>query len=401
MSTHLSQRALDIPPSPIRKLLPFELEARSRGNHVYKLNIGQPDVPTPERFFQALNTDLPPVLGYGPSQGLPEFQQAVAGYYQGIGIPFEAGEIMATVGGSEALFFAFLAVANPGDEIIVFEPFYTNYIGFAIYAGVKLVPYTTRAEDGFHLPSRAELERLITPRTRAILVCSPNNPTGTVLTRAELEMVGDLAVEHDLFVISDEVYREFAYDGQVPTSMMAIEKAWDRIIVCDSISKRFSACGARIGNLATKNTQVFQSVLRFGQARLCPATAEQMGAITLYTLGRDYYEKVRSEYQTRRDAIFEGLMTIPKVVCQKPAGAFYIMAQLPVDDGDRFAQWLLTDFSSGKETVMVAPGAGFYATPGAGRQEIRLAYVLESAQCRRAMELLREAVHQYPGSLLK
>jgi len=401
MSTHLSQRALDIPPSPIRKLLPFELEARSRGNHVYKLNIGQPDIPTPEGFFRALSTDLPKVLGYGPSQGLPEFQQAVAGYYQGIGIPFEAGEIMATVGGSEALFFAFLAVANPGDEIIVFEPFYTNYIGFAIYAGVKLVPYTTRAEDGFHLPARAELERLITPRTRAILVCSPNNPTGTVLTRAELEMVGDLAVEHDLFVISDEVYREFAYDGQVPTSMMAIEKAWDRIILCDSISKRFSACGARIGNLATKNAQVFLSVLRFGQARLCPATAEQMGAITLYTLGQDYYEKVRSEYQTRRDAIFEGLMTIPKVVCQKPAGAFYIMAQLPVDDGDRFAQWLLTDFSSGKETVMVAPGAGFYATPGAGKQEIRLAYVLESAQCRRAMELLREAVHQYPGSLLK
>jgi len=308
---------------------------------------------------------------------------------------------MATVGGSEALFFAFLAVANPGDEIIVFEPFYTNYIGFAIYAGVKLVPYTTKAENGFHLPPRAELEKLITPRTRAILICSPNNPTGTVLTRAELEMVGELAVDRDLFVISDEVYREFAYDGQVPTSMMAIEKARDRIILCDSISKRFSACGARIGNLATKNAQVYQSVLRFGQARLCPATAEQMGAITLYTLGEDYYDKVRAEYRMRRDAIFGGLMKIPQVVCQKPAGAFYIMAQLPVDDGDRFAQWLLTDFESGGETVMVAPGAGFYATAGAGLQEIRLAYVLESAQCVRAMELLHEAVRVYPGSKLK
>ncbi|MBU1410833.1 pyridoxal phosphate-dependent aminotransferase [Myxococcota bacterium] len=401
MTTQLSKRALDIPPSPIRKLLPFELEARARGIQVFKLNIGQPDVPTPRRFFEALNTDLPPVLGYGPSQGLPEFQQAVAQYYQRIGIPFETGEIMATVGGSEALFFAFLAVANPGDEIIVFEPFYTNYIGFAIYAGVKLVPFTTRAEDGFHLPARAELEKLITPRTRAILVCSPNNPTGTVLTRDELEMIGQLAVDRDLFVISDEVYREFAYDGQVPTSMMAIEKAWDRIILCDSISKRFSACGARIGNLATKNAQVYLSVLRFGQARLCPATAEQMGAITLYTLGPDYYEQVRREYKARRDTIFEGLMAIPQVVCQKPAGAFYIMAQLPIDDGDRFAQWLLTDFESGGQTVMVAPGAGFYATPGAGKQEIRLAYVLESAHCRRAMELLREAVQVYPGSLLK
>ncbi|PKN25764.1 MAG: aspartate aminotransferase [Deltaproteobacteria bacterium HGW-Deltaproteobacteria-22] len=401
MTTQLSQRALDIPPSPIRKLLPFELEARARGIQVFKLNIGQPDVQTPRRFFEALNTDLPPVLGYGPSQGLPEFQQAVAQYYQRIGIPFETGEIMATVGGSEALFFAFLAVANPGDEIIVFEPFYTNYIGFAIYAGVKLVPFTTRAENGFHLPERAELEKLITPRTRAILVCSPNNPTGTVLTRDELEMIGQLAVDRDLFVISDEVYREFAYDGQLPTSMMAIEKAWDRIILCDSISKRFSACGARIGNLATKNAQVYLSVLRFGQARLCPATAEQMGAITLYTLGPDYYEQVRREYMARRDAIFEGLMAIPQVVCQKPAGAFYIMAQLPIDDGDRFAQWLLTDFESGGQTVMVAPGAGFYATPGAGKQEIRLAYVLESAHCRRAMELLREAVQVYPGSLLK
>ncbi len=398
-TTLLSQRAIDIPPSPIRKLLPFELEAKKRGTHIYKLNIGQPDVPTPRSFFDALSTDLPPVLGYGPSQGLPEFQAAVGEYYRRLGIPFENNEIMATVGGSEALFFAFLAVANPGDEIIVFEPFYTNYIGFGIYAGVKLVPYTTKAENGFHLPERSEIEKLITPKTRAILLCSPNNPTGTVLSREELEMVADIAIDRNLFVISDEVYREFAYEGEMPTSMMAIERAWDRIILCDSISKRFSACGARIGNLATKNPQVFQSVLRFGQARLCPATAEQMGAITLYNLGEDYYGEVRREYQSRRDAIYDGLMKIPGVVCQKPHGAFYIMAQLPIDDGDRFAEWLLTDYSMDGETLMVAPGAGFYATPGAGKQEIRLAYVLKSAQCSRAMDILGDAVQKYPGKL--
>ncbi len=398
MSLQFSQRAIDIPPSPIRKLLPLELEARKRGVHIYKLNIGQPDIPTPEVFFQALNSDLPPVLGYGPSQGLPEFQKAVAGYYQRLGLPVEPSEVMATIGGSEALFFAFLATANPGDEVIVFEPFYTNYIGFAIYAGVKLVPYTTRAENGFHLPAREEIEKLITPRTRAILVCSPNNPTGTVLTRGELEMVLDIAIEHDLFVISDEVYREFAYDGETPTSMLALGRGYERILLCDSISKRFSACGARVGNLVTKNPELFQSILRFGQARLCPATAEQVAAVSLYNLDAGYYENVRREYQARRDAIYEGLMRIPGVVCRKPHGAFYIMAQLPVDDGDAFARWLLTDFSSAGETVMVAPGAGFYATPGAGTSEIRLAYVLQSEHCRRAMEILGEAVRAYPGA---
>lgn len=400
MSLIFSQRAIDIPPSPIRKLLPLELEAKKRGTRIYKLNIGQPDIPTPDVFFKSLNSDLPQVLGYGPSQGLPEFQKAVADYYRRIGLPVEPHEVMATIGGSEALFFSFLAVANPGDEIIVFEPFYTNYIGFAIYAGVKLVPYTTRAENGFHLPAREEIERLITPRTRAILVCSPNNPTGTVLTRAELEMVLDIAGDRGLFVISDEVYREFAYDGEKPTSILALGRGYDRILLCDSISKRFSACGARVGNLVTKNPDLFQSILRFGQARLCPATAEQLAAVSLYSLSDDYYDGVRREYQARRDAIYEGLMRIPGVVCRKPHGAFYIMAQLPVDDGDAFARWLLTDFSSGNETVMVAPGAGFYATPGAGANEIRLAYVLQSEHCSRAMEILGEAIRAYPGTKL-
>lgn len=400
MSLTFSQRAIDIPPSPIRKLLPLELEAKKRGIQIYKLNIGQPDIPTPEVFFQSLNSKLPQVLGYGPSQGLPEFQKAVANYYQRLGLPVEPHEVMATIGGSEALFFAFLAVANPGDEIIVFEPFYTNYIGFAIYAGVKLVPYTTRAENGFHLPTREEIEQMISPRTRAILVCSPNNPTGTVLSRTEMEMVLNIAQQHDLFVISDEVYREFAYDGETPTSILALGDGYDRILLCDSISKRFSACGARVGNLVIKNPDLFQSILRFGQARLCPATAEQLAAIALYNLDSSYYEGVRREYQARRDAVYDGLMRIPGVICRKPHGAFYIMAQLPVDDGDAFARWLLTDFSSHGETVMVAPGAGFYATHGVGANEIRLAYVLKSEHCIRAMEILGEAVRAYPGSKL-
>jgi len=400
MTIQLSQRASDIPYSPIRKLLPFEVEAVKRGTKIYKLNIGQPDIETPEPFFNALSSDLPEVLGYGPSQGLPEFRKAVSDYYKKLDIPFEPDEIIATVGGSEAIFFAFLAVANPGDEIIVFEPFYTNYIGFAVYAGVKLVAYSLKAENGFHLPPREELEKLITPKTRAILSCSPNNPTGTVFTAEEIEMLADIAVDHNLYIISDEVYREFSYSGTTPPGIMSQPKAHNQAIVIDSISKRFSACGARIGNFATKNRELYDAVLRFGQARLCPATAEQMAAISLYEMTHDYFDTVRAEYKTRRDAIYNGLMKIPGTVCQIPDGAFYIMAKLPIDDGDRFAKWLLTDFSYEGETVMVAPGAGFYATPGMGKNEIRLAYVLSEEKCVRAMEVLAKAVETYRNEVM-
>ncbi|MBU1219767.1 pyridoxal phosphate-dependent aminotransferase [Myxococcota bacterium] len=391
----LSQRSSDIPYSPIRKLLPFEVEAVKRGIKIYKLNIGQPDIATPAPFFTSLGNDLPEVLGYGPSQGLPEFRKAVSDYYKRLNIPFEPDEIIATVGGSEALFFAFLAVANPGDEIIVFEPFYTNYIGFAVYSGVTLVPYTLKAENGFHLPAREEITRLITPKTKAILSCSPNNPTGTVFTQAEIEMLADIALEHGLFIISDEVYREFSYTGQTPPGIMSVSRIWDQAIVVDSISKRFSACGARIGNFATKNRCLYDSVLRFGQARLCPATAEQLAAVSLYSMSDDYFESVREEYRRRRDAVMKGLGEIDGIVCHSPDGAFYIMAALPIDDGDRFAKWLLTDFSHEGETVMVAPGAGFYATAGMGKNEIRLAYVLEAEKCTRAMEILKVAVEKY------
>ncbi|MBU1240771.1 pyridoxal phosphate-dependent aminotransferase [Myxococcota bacterium] len=391
----LSKRAVAIPPSPIRKLLPLELKAREAGKHIYKLNIGQPDIETPQAFFQALREELPPVLAYGPSQGIAPFRNAVSEYYQKLGIPFSPEEIMITTGGSEAIFFAFLAIANPGDEIIVFEPYYTNYFGFAVYADVNLVPCTLKAENGFHLPPAEQIESLITEKTKAIICCSPNNPTGTVFTREEVGVLAGIAKKHDLYVVSDEVYREFAYDGEMPTSIMAFEEVWDRAIVIDSISKRFSACGARIGNLATKNPQVYQAVLRFGQARLCPATAEQMGAVSLYKLGDDYYASVRDEYMKRRDVIFRELENIPGVVCHMPEGAFYIMVKLPIDNADHFAEWLLTDFSHEGETVMVAPGAGFYATKGMGEDEIRLAYVLEADQCKRATQLLKMAVEQY------
>ncbi|MDA3864418.1 MAG: pyridoxal phosphate-dependent aminotransferase, partial [Deltaproteobacteria bacterium] len=287
------------------------------------------------------------------------------------------------------------AIADPGDEIIVFEPFYTNYKGFAIYADVKLVPYSLRAENGFHLPEAKDIEQLITPRTKAILMCSPNNPTGTVLRQDELEILAELALKHNLFLISDEVYREFAYDGVKPASIMSIPEVQDRIIVVDSISKRFSACGARIGNLATKNSEIFNAVLKFGQARLCPATAEQIGAAALYSLRDDYFNQIREEYRQRRDTIYEELMKIPDVVCQKPRGAFYIMVKLPIDDGNKFAKWLLTDFERNKETVMVAPGEGFYATAGLGKNEIRLAYILNSDHCKKAAKLLKEAVIEY------
>ncbi|MBN2723314.1 MAG: pyridoxal phosphate-dependent aminotransferase [Deltaproteobacteria bacterium] len=401
MRVQLSDRAVNIPYSPIRKLLPFEVEATKRGTKIYKLNIGQPDIETPAPFFKALGNDLPEVLGYGPSQGIPEFRKAVSDYYRSLDIPFEPDEIMATIGGSEALFFAFLSVANPGDEIIVFEPFYTNYSGFAVYAGINLVPYTLKPENGFHLPARSEIERLITPSTKAILSCSPNNPTGTVFSVEEMQILASIANDNNLFIISDEVYREFSYSGEIPPSIMSQQSVWDRAIVIDSISKRYSACGARIGNLATKNKDIYDAVLRFGQARLCPATAEQMGAVTLYEMNHEYFDTVRKEYSIRRDAIYEGLMKIPNVVCQKPSGAFYIMAQLPIDDGDSFAKWLLTDFSFEGETVMVSPGAGFYATPGMGKQEIRLAYVLEEEKCTRAMELLAIAVEKYRTEVMK
>ena len=389
----LSQRAREMPPSPIRKLVPFAEEARRRGVHVHHLNIGQPDIETPPAFWEALR-EHPRVLAYDHSLGLVEYRKGLVEYYRRWGIDVGVGEICVTTGGSEAITFAFSALCDAGDELICFEPFYTNYNGYAVQARVKLVPVTCRAEDGYHLPPDAEIAAKITPRTRGFLICSPNNPTGTVLTRAELERLAGLAVKHDLWVVSDEVYREFTYEGK-HTSAMDIPALRERAVLLDSVSKRYSACGARIGCLISHAPALNDSILRFAQARLCPPTLEQMGALAMTRVPADYFDAVKAEYQARRDCVVDSLAQIPGVLCKKPAGAFYIMARLPIADSDDFARWLLTDFDCKGSTVMVAPGDGFYATPGLGKDEVRIAYVLKLDHLREAMGCLARGLEVY------
>jgi len=390
----ISQRAKDMPPSPIRKLVPLADEARKRGVKIYHLNIGQPDVPTPPEFMNAVRNYNERVLAYGNSKGSWRFLSGLVRYYRRRGIQVEEKDIQVTTGGSEAIIFAMICVAGVGDEIILFEPFYTNYNGFARMAEVKLVPITLQAENGFHLPPQEKIEAKITPKTRAILICSPNNPTGTVYTREEMEMIVRICKKHDLFVLSDEVYREFIYEGR-HTSIMHIEGASDRAILLDSISKRYSACGARIGCLVSKNQQVMDAALKMGQARLCSPSIEQFGATAALEIEDEYFERMASEYKRRRDTVYVELMKIPGVVCLKPSGAFYIMAKLPVEDVEDFARWMLTDFSLEGETTMIAPGPGFYATPGKGRDEARIAYVLNVDDLKKAMRILAEGIKRY------
>jgi aspartate aminotransferase len=303
--------------------------------------------------------------------------------------------VIITLGGSEAIHFSFCVVADPGDEIIIPEPFYTNYNGYASYADVKISPLTLRVEDGFRLPPAEEIEARITPKTRAILLCSPNNPTGTVYTPEELERVISIVKKHDLFLIGDEVYKEFVYDGGTHKSLLEYEEVKDRVIVVDSISKRFSSCGARIGAVVTRNSQLYQSLLRFAQARLCPPTVEQKAALAAYRMGLDYFKPVKEEYERRRDVLYEGLKDIPGVVIQKPQGAFYIIVRLPVKDAEHFVLWMLQDFHLEKETVMVAPAQGFYCTPGKGKDEVRIAYVLKEQDLRRAIVVFKEGLNKY------
>jgi aspartate aminotransferase len=390
----ISQRANRMPPSPIRKLVPFADEARKRGIKIYHLNIGQPDIPTPPEFMEAVRNYREEVLAYGHSKGSQEFLSALVSYYGRKGIQVEEKDIQVTTGGSEAIIFAMICVADPGDEIVVFEPFYTNYNGFAQMADVQLAPVTLQAENGFHLPSRKAIEKKITPRTRAILICSPNNPTGTLYSRDELQMIARIAAEHDLFVLSDEVYREFIYEGK-HTSIMHIDGISERAIIMDSVSKRFSACGARIGCLVSKNQAVTDTALRMGQARLCSPSIEQHGAAAALAIPDEYFEKMAAEYKKRRDAVYDELMKIPGVVCQKPGGAFYIMAKLPVADIEDFCRWMLTDFDLDGETTMIAPGPGFYATPGKGRDEARIAYVLNVGDLKKAMKCLAHGIQKY------
>lgn len=393
----ISQRGRTIQASPIRKFKPYADQAIAEGVKVYFLNIGDPDVPTPKVVAEAFHAYQDEVLNYGPAQGFLDLRQAIASYFNSYGIKLQTDNIIITVGGSEAVHFAFCVVADPGDEIIIPEPFYTNYNGFASYAGLKIVPLTLKAEEGFRLPPVEEVERLISPRTRAIVLCSPNNPTGTVYSREELERLIMIALKHDLFLIGDEVYKEFIYDGISHVSLLEFDEAKDRVIVADSISKRFSCCGARIGAVITRNEEVFQALLRFAQARLCPPTVEQRAALAAYRLGRSYFDPIRAEYQKRRDILYEGLTKIPGVILHKPQGAFYINVKLPITDSDDFVRWLLVDFRMNQETVMVAPGSGFYATPGKGKDEVRLAYVLKEQDLRRALNLFQVALEHYPG----
>jgi len=335
------------------------------------------------------------VLSYGPAQGFLELRQAIADYFNSYSIPIDSENVVITIGGSEAIHFSFSAVADPGDEIIIPEPFYTNYNGYAAFANVKIVPLTLRVEDGFRLPPSDEIEARVTPKTRAILLCSPSNPTGTVFTPEELERVISIVEKHDLFLIGDEVYKEFVYDGGTHKSLLEYEEVKHRVIVVDSISKRFSSCGARVGAVVTRNEDVYQAVLKFAQARLCPPSVEQKAALAAYRMGLDYFKPVKQEYERRRDVLFDGLKDIEGIVIHKPQGAFYIIVRLPIKDCEHFVQWMLTDFHHDKETVMVAPAQGFYCTPGKGKDEVRMAYVLKEQDLKRALVVFKEGLKKY------
>lgn len=393
----ISSRAKTMPPSPIRKLVPFAEAAKKRGIKVYHLNIGQPDIPTPEVMMNAFRNHEIKVLEYGHSGGLWEYREGLVKYYRRHDIHVSKEEILVTTAGSEAIIFAMLATMDEGDEMIVPEPFYTNYNGFAVEAGVKVVPVTCRAEDGFALPPDAEIRAKITPRTRAIMICNPNNPTGYVYRLEEMNRLRALVLEHDLFFFSDEVYREFVYDGKKHHSVLHLEGLDDRAVLLDSISKRYSACGARVGCLVTHNKDILESALRFGQARLCPPTMEQLAALAAVDTPQSYMDAVFNDYNRRRETVFNALGKIPGVVGQKPSGAFYTVVKLPVDNADRFCRWLLEEFDDKGETVMLAPANGFYATPGLGDDEVRIAFVLNSAAMERSMEILKKALQAYPG----
>jgi aspartate aminotransferase len=390
----VSSRGLALPPSPIRKLAPYADAAKARGVKVFHLNIGQPDLETPKVMRDRLKS-VDPVIAYSPSQGTPQFVAAMCRYYETVGLKVLPQELVATTGGSEAVMFAFLCLAEVGDEVIVFEPFYTNYSSFATMAGVKLVPVQCRGEEGFHLPPREAFEKARSKRTRFVLLCNPNNPTGTVYSREEVQRVADFCRDHDLFLVSDEVYREFVYGGISATSALDIAGMDDRVVVVDSLSKRFSACGIRLGCLVSRNPDVIAAVIRAAQGRLSPPGLAQILALGMSEITPDYYEGVRSEYQKRRDVIYEELLKLPDVFLRKPEGAFYVVARLPVKDADAFARYLLEEFSFEGATVMVAPAAGFYATPGLGANEVRMAYVLNCDDLRKAIRVLGEGLKAY------
>ena len=383
--------------SPIRKFYPYQVACNKKGIKIYHLNIGQPDIQTPPAYFEAIRDFSQPVLEYAPSPGIPQLIQAVQAYYARLGISYEEGDILVTTGGSEALQMALNCILDTDDEILIPEPFYPNYNTFVNCAGGKIVPIPTTPEEGYHYADRERIEPLITPRTRAIMISNPGNPTGVVLTPEQMRMIADIAKEHGLFLIADEVYREFIYGDEPLQSMGAYRDLDENLILIDSVSKRFSACGARIGVLITRNQTLQQHALKICQARLSVATLDQVASAALYQVDPHYFDSVRAEYRRRRDTIYRKLQEIPGVVCKEPQGAFYVMAKLPVPDTDAFQTWLLTEFQDNHETIMYAPGGGFFSDPALGKTQVRFAYVLNCQDLERAMDLLKLGIAQYNG----
>ncbi|MBR6088087.1 MAG: pyridoxal phosphate-dependent aminotransferase [Prevotella sp.] len=393
----ISTRGVEMPESPIRKLAPLAAAAKARGTKVYHLNIGQPDLPTPQVGLDALKNVDRKILEYSPSQGYLSLREKMVGYYAKYDINVTADDIIITSGGSEAILFAFMACLNPGDEIIVPEPAYANYMAFAISAGAKIRTIATTIDEGFALPKVEKFEELINSRTRAIMICNPNNPTGYLYTRREMDRIRDLVKKYDLYLFSDEVYREYIYTGSPYISVCHLQGIEDNVVLIDSVSKRYSECGIRIGALITKNKEIRQAVMKFCQARLSPPLIGQIVAEASLDAPEEYLREVYDEYVERRKVLIDGLNRIPGVYSPIPMGAFYTMAQLPVDDSEKFCRWCLEKFEYEGETVMMAPGAGFYTTPGAGRNEVRIAYVLKKPDLERALVVLKKALEQYPG----
>ena len=401
MEMEIAKRVASMQFSPIRKFNKYGFEAEANGKTVYRLNIGQPDVETPECFKEAINNFDKKVIAYAESGGVTELLDAMIDYMKLYDMNYEREDILITNGGSEALTLIFTSLLNPGEEALIAEPFYTNYNTFCNQVNGKLVPLTTSAEDGYAWAKRDLIEAAITPNTKAICCISPGNPTGRVLTLDEMKLIGEIAKEHDLWIISDEVYREVAYDDREVTSFGMLEDLADRVILVDSVSKRYSACGARVGAVISKNKELMSGILKLAQGRLCCPTLEQVGAAALYRLDKSYYDEAKAEYCARRDAAYEEISKIPGVVCQKPGGAFYLTAKLPVDSTEDFLMFMLTEFDDNGETVMFTPASGFYATPGLGKNEMRIAYVLTPDKMRRGAELIKLGIEAYNKKLGK
>ena len=396
----ISKRGREMPSSPIRKLVPFAEEAKRQGRRVYHLNIGQPDIRTPEIAIRAVKNLEQKVIEYSHSAGNESYRKKLSLYYQNLGIPVNHTEMLITAGGSEAILFAMMSTLDPGDEVIVPEPYYANYNGFTITAGVVVKPVISKIETGFALPPIEDFEQMITPRTRGIIICNPNNPTGYLYSRKEMEQLGEVVRKHDLYLYSDEVYREFCYDGESHFSSMHLKDAEQNVILLDSVSKRYSACGVRIGALVSKNPEVISTALKFAQARLSPPSLGQILGEAALDTPPEYFEEVYNEYIERRNYMVGALNKMEGVICPMPRGAFYTIARLPVDDADAFCQWLLSDFSYENQTVMLAPASGFYSKPELGKDQVRIAYVLNRQDLEKAMTCLEEALKVYPGRTL-